>query len=521
MRIYTDIVNEVITSPSTIREVAIRHGVGITTLATHVKKFLNIQSVDTLLYWINIIPGDIRKIFSTKDKTYSAIWMEIKSRTLGAAPSAGLRERLYYIKHNLVSPPVCGCGSPLTWNTTTMRSFNTFCNAASCAVVVDHSNRKREATNLRIRGVSYAYLDPKVRQKRNQTMLEKYGCTSYTKSHISSSALQVLSSKDDLQSLYDSKLSTFAVADSLGVSQSHVSKMMSEVGAVANSRTSEFENSILLYIINQIGEEVGSNRRLIFPQELDIYIPSRKLAFECNGIYWHSERYKSRNYHLDKTTKCKDIGVRLVHIFENEYISSRDIVQSRISSMLGTNNKVAARSCEIRPVSFKQADRFFDDTHIQGGCKTMSIIMGLYHRDELVACMGLGKARFSPTAEYELVRYSSKLYTNVIGGASKLFKSFTTKHPTSSIVTYSDERWNTGNLYRVLGFTYSHTSSPNYFYFKDGYVEKLMSRVQFQKHKLKDKLPIFNSAVSEYSNMRANGYDRIWDCGNSVWIYKP
>ena len=41
--------------------------------------------------------------------------------------------------------------------------------------------------------------------------------------------------------------------------------------------------------------------------------------------------------------------------------------------------------------------------------------------------MTFGKSRFSN--EFELLRFCNKLYTNVIGGASKLFKHFLVDHP--------------------------------------------------------------------------------------------
>ena len=43
----------------------------------------------------------------------------------------------------------------------------------------------------------------------------------------------------------------------------------------------------------------------------------------------------------------------------------------------------------------------------------------------------------------------------------------------------------------------------------------------FQKFKLKNKLQKFDESLSEWENMKANGFDRIWDCGHTKWIYKP
>jgi hypothetical protein len=46
------------------------------------------------------------------------------------------------------------------------------------------------------------------------------------------------------------------------------------------------------------------------------------------------------------------------------------------------------------------------------------------------------------------------------------------------------------------------------------------SRNKFQKHKLIDKLEHFDPSISEYENMTNNGYYRIWDCGNNIYVYK-
>ncbi|QQV87837.1 hypothetical protein [Campylobacter phage CJLB-7] len=38
------------------------------------------------------------------------------------------------------------------------------------------------------------------------------------------------------------------------------------------------------------------------------------------------------------------------------------------------------------------------------------------------------------------------------------------------------------------------------------------------KHKLKDKLEKFDPNLTESENMKLNGYNRVWDCGQGVWI---
>jgi len=134
---------------------------------------------------------------------------------------------------------------------------------------------------------------------------------------------------------------------------------------------------------------------------------------------------------------------------------------------------------------------FLNENHIQKSSSS-SIDIALFRETEIIAVMTFGMARYSQRHEYELIRFCCKKFVTVSGGASKLFKYFIKNHNPKSIVSYSDIRWNTGKLYKNL-------------------------RVSFQKHKLKSKLLHYDEKLTEWENMQANGYDRIWDCGNIVF----
>ena len=64
---------------------------------------------------------------------------------------------------------------------------------------------------------------------------------------------------------------------------------------------------------------IQNDRKLIFPYELDIVIPERKLAIEFNGLFWHQLTNRKSGYHLMKTEMCEKIGYRLIHIWEDEW----------------------------------------------------------------------------------------------------------------------------------------------------------------------------------------------------------
>jgi len=287
----------------------------------------------------------------------------------------------------------------------------------------------------------------------------------------------------------------------------------------SSCHSSSIQKEIKQYLIS-LGENVIENDTVILNgKEIDLYLPKHKLAIEVDGIYWHSElKGKKRNYHLSKTESCNNLGISLLHIFENEWRESQEIVKSIIANKLRINSrKIYARKTKVKELDNKTKKDFLNKNHLQGNGRSQ-YKYGLYCEDELVSVMTFGKRKITnKNPEYEIIRFASKLGTNVIGGASKLLKHFEKTHSPEKIITYSDRRYSTSNtFYQKLGFRYSHSSKPNYWYFKGNM--NLLSRVNFQKHKLKDKLEKFDESLSEWENMKHNGYNRIWDCGNYVFV---
>ena len=281
--------------------------------------------------------------------------------------------------------------------------------------------------------------------------------------------------------------------------------------------SSVYENELLDFICSVYsGKVVHGDRTVLFPLELDIYLPEKKIAIEFDGLYWHSEkRGKDESYHLGKTEACERNGIRLLHIFEDEWKSHRQIVEDRIRSILGVGqSRVFARKCELKEVPAKESNAFLEKNHLQGGDNS-SVRYGLYCDGELVSVMTFGKPRFSKSYDWELIRFASKCGLRVIGGASKLLSHFRRSH-SGSIVSYADRRYSDGRLYEALGFRKAGVSKPNYWYVNG---ESRLSRYACQKHRLPALLGDgFDERLSETDNMLANGYDKVHDCGNLVYV---
>lgn len=248
--------------------------------------------------------------------------------------------------------------------------------------------------------------------------------------------------------------------------------------------------------------------------EIDIFLPDYMIGIDFHGVYWHSEKYKDKKYHQNKSLFFKDQGIFLIQIFENEWILKNKIVKSIILSKLGLSNRIFARKCSVVEIPPKESKSFLNENHIQGSIGS-KIRIGLKYKEEIVMMMSVGKNRFNRNLEYELLRLCSKCGVTVVGGFERLLKYIKQTYDIKIIVSFVDTRLFSGSGYKKVGFKEELLTAPNYFYFKDfdsNYT--LHSRIQFQKHKLPKKLDNFNANISEHENMLNNGYLRIFDAGN-------
>jgi hypothetical protein len=274
------------------------------------------------------------------------------------------------------------------------------------------------------------------------------------------------------------------------------------------------------------GEIIENSKGIITPYELDIYCPEKKIAIEFDGLYWHSSQVlntktNGEKYHLMKTNMCKELGIQLVHVFEDEWNSKKDIVKSRLKNIFGFYDRIIyARKCTVENIPSNESFDFQNENHIQGALKS-SINIGLKYDGELIALMTFGKNRIALGSKshdgcFELLRFCAKKGYHVIGGASKLLKYFERNFNPVKIVSYADHRWSYGNMYSRLGFELKHISKPNYWYLKPDCLKRF-HRFNFRKSVLSEKLDNFDATKSEKENMFLNGFKTIYDCGNMVF----
>lgn len=281
-----------------------------------------------------------------------------------------------------------------------------------------------------------------------------------------------------------------------------------------NINNSKCENEIFEFVKSISPDAEQGNRTILDGKELDIYIPSKNLAIEYNGLYWHSDACgKDVNYHLNKTEECERQGIQLIHIFEDEWIYKQEIVKSYLNHFLGVTKLVGdANEHIIKKVKSEIAEAFLEQNHIQGGCRA-DYSYGLYCDGVLLSLMSFGKISENDT--YELLRFCSKLNTNAVEAPGKLLKAFLRDLNPSEVISYADKRWSQGNLYKQLGFEHIGNTSPNYFYVfgdkrenKNKYAKRILIKEGYDTNK------------TEKQIMLDIGIYRIYDCGSMLFKLK-
>lgn len=283
----------------------------------------------------------------------------------------------------------------------------------------------------------------------------------------------------------------------------------------------KIENSISSYEL-EIQSFLTTNNIHFIPsykinkQEIDIFIPKYNLGIEFNGNYFHSAKFKDKDYHREKTSLCISHGITLLHIFEDEWVNKKDIWKSMILSRCNISTKIFARKCEIKQISDKTViSNFYDDNHLYGASRTGSIHYGLYYNNELLCMMSFAKTLYSKTIDcLELTRFCNKIGYTIIGGASRLFK-YHLKTDQRKIITYADLRYSTGNMYEKLGFRFIKTNPPNYWYITPGQCLQRISRHRFMKHKITN----MKTNKTEEQILKEKHYYRLYDCGHNKYEY--
>ena len=359
-----------------------------------------------------------------------------------------------------------------------------------------------------------------------ETVKEKYGETNISKIKNPREKWQInaVESREALLNVINSfthKPSINDLCDKLGLNKTNMYLKLHEYNLTdlinVDYSQSTYEIEIQDFLKSLRIKFITHNKSIISPYELDIYIPSKRIAIEVNGTYWHSELLKDKHYHQRKTIDCIKHSIQLIHIFEYEWLENEERIKEYLKyKILEPDIHIGARETAVREIDPDICSEFTNKYHFKGNTNS-SIRLGCYYNNELIGIMTFGQPRFSDDAEYELIRLCWKPGIAVAGGTKKMFKYFVEKYRPKSIVTYSDLSKFTGNCYFKLGFktNKNQLTEPNYIW-TDG--NNVISRYQTQKKKLVE-MGLGSNEQTEVDIMHNLGFYRIFDSGNLKFVW--
>lgn len=286
---------------------------------------------------------------------------------------------------------------------------------------------------------------------------------------------------------------------------------------------SKYEKEIYEILKKHNNNIIVHDRTILGGQELDLYLPDAKIAIEFNGDYWHNVDMLGEKYHQNKAIECEKLGIRLISIFEHEWISEekRNKIENLLNEINSTEIKrIYARNTYISNIDRKTAIDFLEKYHIDGYAEA-NILLGCFEKDtkELLGVTTYGKPRFNSNYQYELIRMCWKFGISVVGGFSKLFRYFIYNFDVESVLSYVDFSKFNGNSYLKAGFKFDGITVPNYVWVKNGHLTTVLSRYQTMKSSLIAK-GWGTESNTEDEMMIGHGFIKIYNCGNKKYTYR-
>lgn len=509
----------------------------------------------------------IKNLIGINEKYILNHYPEFYNEIFKIKEDISLAERIWLYKNELDTVPTCpNCNNKLKFRNLTI-GYRKFC-SKKCSAEYTHKNH--EIKNNRIKNMIKCNYDTETRKimtvkandtkklfsadkknninnNRKKTVIEKYGVEfiSQNKEIAKKIKSNIIKTKkinrdinfskrinklgynlikcdiDDLKIKCNQCGHNFDIHRTLFNQRNRFNVTICTICNPINNHISDFQNQITQYISSIYNDEILVNKK-IGKYEIDIYLPKLNIGFECNGLWWHSEIYREKEYHINKINYFKNQNIEIINIWEDWWKIKCDIVKSIVANKLKlTKHKIFARKTDIKIIyDEKCVKNFLNKNHIQGYIPS-KIKIGLYYNNELISIMTFGKMRIAlgnkktDNDNWELLRYCNKLNYIVCGGASKMLKYFTNNYIFSTIITYADLSISNGNLYEKLNMNYISTTLPNYTYFNKDIGIRL-NRFNFRKDILVK--TGFDKNKSEHQIMKERNYYRIYDCGNLKYM---
>lgn len=289
-------------------------------------------------------------------------------------------------------------------------------------------------------------------------------------------------------------------------------------------------------------EVVGQQMVFGDRRRADVFVPALSVAVEFNGLYWHHDGRVSRDHHADRTALAAKQGVRLVHVWEDDWRDRRDVVIRGLAARLGVSSALpkvladldpkcwqtaGARTLELAEVDGSHSAAFMDANHIQGAVACTRWFALRDHDGDIRALLGLRSPRANARTkraegQWEITRYATR--GTVPGGFSRLLRLAERNLLAEGVtltqwVTFAAKDISEGGMYEATGFTVAGEQRPDYRYVGPRTRWRRTPKERFQRKRFReDPDLLWDESWTERQAAEANGLLRIWDSGKTKYI---
>lgn len=309
----------------------------------------------------------------------------------------------------------------------------------------------------------------------------------------------------------------------------------------SNSASIEQDKATLINILRTLvpGYDVQCD------ESFNTLIPSKNLAIEFNGLYWHSELFiKDKHYHANKSALAEQAGVQLIHVWEDDWNLRRDIVIRMIAHKLHATHNLSAvlpaettdprvsttafaRTLTPTAVAGSRAAAFLNSNHIQGAVSATKHFALCDNNDDIRALLSVRSPKnnarmYRKKGTWEIQRYAT--LGNVPGGFTRLLKfaeHTLNEHGTvlKQWISFSAADVSDGGLYKAAGFTAEQQLAPDYRYVGGATGWRRTPKESFQRKRFRDDPALlWDESWTEHEAALNNELYRIYDAGKTRWV---
>jgi hypothetical protein len=339
---------------------------------------------------------------------------------------------------------------------------------------LDYIKEKVNNTNLSRYGFKSAMNSPKIANKVKKTNLLKYG---FENSHKSEKVRDkfILANDPDYIRYKDFNISIF------WCKFGHEFEIKSH-----NYFSRKAYNTPLCTICNPIGDSKSVKEKELFEfissvyngkiiqsyrdkLEIDIYLPSLNIGFEFNGLYWHSDQFKNKNYHLSKLNYFSKKNIKIINIWEDDWVLENKKVKDNIKYILSKSIHISSENCLVKEINNK-----------------LDIKLELYYNNEIIGSISLNQYDNNIKMKKDEWNIYSTCFKLNSRANEELLNYFILNYKPSKIITYLDNDSVYNDFFINIGFKSIIQIKPNYKYILNNKREEKKDNILEESHKIWD-----------------------------------